>query len=158
MVWFGLVCWLIGWLVGWFGFDLTWFDFFHRRHHKIRRCYYFLGQSLARMHLREREKDRQTDIERPTDHRTEKKTETGKESEAEKEREREREREREGCVLTRLCIVPTHFFFFLFCVPQLGLWVSKFGVGFCVCDRFSIQPFWQSHSVFVDGACWVLFV
>ena len=51
------------------------------------------------------------------------------------------------------------FFFFFFFVrsPAISLGFTTFGWDFCVCDRFLIQPLRQSHSVFVDGACWVCF-
>ena len=36
------------------------------------------------------------------------------------------------------------------CSPAISLGFTTFGWGFCVCDRFLIQPLRQSHSVFVN--------
>ena len=46
--------------------------------------------------------------------------------------------------------------FFFFCVPSYISGVHHFWWGFCVCDHFFlIQPLRWSHSIFMDGACWV---
>ena len=50
-----------------------------------------------------------------------------------------------------------HFFFFFFCVPQLYLWGSPFWVRCLHMWPYFIQPL-RSHSVFMDGACWVYFL
>ena len=47
------------------------------------------------------------------------------------------------------------FVCFFFCVPQLDLWGSTFWVRFLRMWPLLIQPLRWSHSVFVDGACWV---
>ena len=48
-------------------------------------------------------------------------------------------------------------FFFLFLSPSHISGVYHFGWDFCVYDCFLIQPLRQSHSIFMDGACWVCF-
>ena len=51
------------------------------------------------------------------------------------------------------------FFVFFLGVPQLYLWGSPLlGEIFAYVTVFLIQPLRLSHSVFVDGACWVCFL
>ena len=45
--------------------------------------------------------------------------------------------------------------FSFFCVPQLHLWGSFLDEIFVYVTVFLIQPLRYSHSIFVDGACWV---
>ena len=47
--------------------------------------------------------------------------------------------------------------FFFFCVPSFIPGVHHFRGDNCTCDHFLIQPLRQSHSIFMDGACWVCF-
>ena len=64
-----------------------------------------------------------------------------------------------GLFIALLCLGFVWFCFGVFLrSPAISLGFTTFGWDFCVCDRFWIQSLRQSHSVFVDGACWVCFL